>query len=147
MEKKIDGNYARIMQAILNKSWRQHSTKQQLYGHLPPITKTIHIRRTRHVGHCWRSKDEPISDVLLQTPSHGQAKVGWPARTYLQQLCADTRCNLEDRETSGGRGWGKSVLAAQHDDDDDDVLYYLFIKWTHISVCVCVFCVCVCVCI
>ena len=23
--------------------WRQHPTKQQLYGHLPPITKTIYI--------------------------------------------------------------------------------------------------------
>ena len=39
MEKKLDGNYTRMLQAILNKSWRQHPTKQQLYGHLPPITK------------------------------------------------------------------------------------------------------------
>ncbi len=41
MEKKLDGNYTRILQVILNKSWRQQSTKQQLYDHLPPITKTI----------------------------------------------------------------------------------------------------------
>ena len=41
MEKKFDGNYTRILRAILNKSWRQHPTRQQLYGHLPPITKTI----------------------------------------------------------------------------------------------------------
>ena len=40
-------------------------TKQQLYGHLPPIIKTIKVRRTRHAGHCWRSSDELISDVLL----------------------------------------------------------------------------------
>ena len=39
MEKKIDSNYTRMLQAILNKSWRQLPTKQQLYGHLPPITK------------------------------------------------------------------------------------------------------------
>ena len=25
-------------------------TRHQLYGHLPPITKTIQVRRTRHVG-------------------------------------------------------------------------------------------------
>ena len=37
MEKKFDSNYTRMLWAILNKSWRQHSTKQQLYGHLPPI--------------------------------------------------------------------------------------------------------------
>ena len=28
MEKKLDGNYTRILRAILNKSWRQHPTKQ-----------------------------------------------------------------------------------------------------------------------
>ena len=96
MEKKLDGNYTRILRAILNKSWRQHPTKQQLYNHLPLITKTIKIRRTRHSGHCWRSRDELISDVLLWTPSHGRAKAGRPARTDIQQLCADTGCSPED---------------------------------------------------
>ena len=67
---KLDGNYTRMLQAILNKSWRQHRTKHQLYGHLPPITKTIKVRRTRHAGHCWRSRHELISDVLLWTPTH-----------------------------------------------------------------------------
>ena len=43
---KLDGNYTRMLRAILKKSWRQHSTKQQLYGHLPPIMKTIKVRRT-----------------------------------------------------------------------------------------------------
>ena len=96
MEKKLDSNYIRMLQAILNKSWRQHPTKEQLCGHLPPIMKTIHVRQTRHVGHCWRSRDEFISDILLWTPSHGQAKAGWPARNYIQQLCADTGYCLED---------------------------------------------------
>ena len=62
--KKLDGNYTRMLRAILNKSWRQHPTKHQLYGHLPPIAKTIQVRRTRHAGYCWRSRDELISDVL-----------------------------------------------------------------------------------
>ena len=74
LEKKLDGNYTRMMWAILNKSWRQHPTKQQLYGLLPPITKTIQFRQTRRVRHCWRSRDELISDILLWTPSHGRAK-------------------------------------------------------------------------
>ena len=54
------------------------------------------IRRTRHAGHYWRCRDEPISDVLLWTPTYGRAKSGWPARTYIQQLCEDTRCSLKD---------------------------------------------------
>ena len=68
MEKKLDDNYTRMLQAILNKSWRQHPTKQQLYDHLPTITKTIKIRWTRHTRHSWRSRDKLISDVLLWTP-------------------------------------------------------------------------------
>ena len=70
---------------------------QQLYGHLPSISKTIQIRQTRHSGQCWRSKKELISDVLLLTPSHRRASVGRPARTYQQKLCTDTGSRLEDK--------------------------------------------------
>ena len=96
LEKKLDGNYTRMLRAILNKSWQQHPTRHQLYGHLPPITKTIQVRRTRHAGHCWRSRDELIRDVLLWIPTHGRAKAGRPAQTYIQQLCEDTGCCPED---------------------------------------------------
>ena len=80
----------------MNKSWQQHPTRQQLYGHLLPITKTIQARRTRHAVHCWRSKDELISDVLPWTPTYGLAKAGRPARTCIQQLHEDTGCSPED---------------------------------------------------
>ena len=73
---KLDGNYTGMLLAILNKSWRQHPTKQQLYGHLPLITKTINIRQTGYVGHSWSCRDELISDVLLRNPSYGRAKAG-----------------------------------------------------------------------
>ena len=96
MVKKLDSNYTRMLQAILNKSWMQHPTKLQLYSYLPPIMKPIQVRLTRHAGHCQRSRDDLISDILLWTPSHGRAKAGRPARTYRQQLCVDTGCSLED---------------------------------------------------
>ena len=95
LEKKLDGNYTRMIRAILNKSWRQHPVRHQLYGHLLPITKTIQARRTRHAGHCWRSRDELIGDVLQWNPAYSRAKAGRPARTYIQQLCADTWCSPE----------------------------------------------------
>ena len=122
--KKLDGNYTRMLRAILNKSRRQHPTRHQLYGHLPPITKTIQARRTRHAGHCWRSRDELISGVLLWTPTYGRAKAGRPSRTYIQHVrirnVALKTC--QRRWTigkSGERGSAISMLAAQHDDDDD----------------------------
>ena len=125
--KQNNGNYTRMLRAILNKSWQQHPTRHQLYGHLPPITKTIQVRRTRHAGHCWRSRDELIRDVLLWISTHGRAKAGRPSRTYIQQLCEDTGCCPEDlpgamndreewRDLSH-RPW-ISVLPARDDDDD-----------------------------
>ena len=75
MEKKLDGNYTRMLRAISNKSRRQHPTKHQLYGHLPPIMKTIQVRRTRHAGrahklcnpmdpHIWPSKSRTTSSNI-----------------------------------------------------------------------------------
>ena len=85
-----------MLQAILNKSLKQHHTKHQLYSHLPPISKTIQVRQTRHVGHCWGSKGTLISDVVLWTPTHEHTSVGRPARSHLHQLCAETGFTLED---------------------------------------------------
>ena len=96
LEKKLDGNYTRMLRAILNRSWQQHPTRRQLFGHRPSITKTIQARRTRHAGHCRRSKDEIVSDVLLWTHAYGQSKAGQPARTFIQLLCDDMGCNPED---------------------------------------------------
>ena len=100
-----------VLRAILNRSWQQHPTRRQLYGHLPPITKTIQARRTRNAGHCWRSKDKIVSDVLLWIPAYGQSKAGRPARTFIQQLCDDTGCNPEDLpEAMNDRDtWGERV--------------------------------------
>ena len=83
LEKKLDSNYTRMLRAISNKSWRKHPTRNQLYGHLPAITKTIQVRRTRHAGPCWRKRDEFISDVLLWIPTYGRAKAGRTARRYI----------------------------------------------------------------
>ena len=96
LEKKLDGNYTRMLRAMLNKSLRQQPTKHKLYGHLLPIMKTIQARRTRPAGHSWKSKDELISDVFLWTLAFGQAKAGRPTRTYIRQLSEDTGCSPED---------------------------------------------------
>ena len=133
LKKKLDGNYTRMLPLILNKSWRQHPTRHQLYGQLPLVLKTIQVRRTRHAGHCWWSKDELISDVLLWTPAYGQAKAGRPARTYIQQLCEYTGCSPEDLpEAMNDRvKWRERVSdicasGTWHDDDEDDYGFVVF---------------------
>ena len=131
LEKKLDGDYTRMLRAILNKSWRQHPTRHQLYGHLPPITKTIQVRRTRHAGHCWRSRDEPIRDVLLWNPTHGRAKAGRPARTYIQQLSEDTGCCREDlpRAINDREEWRERV----RDIRATSATWWWFIKYKWVS--------------
>ena len=58
----------------------------------------------------------------------GQFIYGSYNNIYLQKLCTDTGWSMEDQlramtiGTSGGRGSGKSMLAAYHDDDDDDTI-------------------------
>ena len=128
LKKKLDGNYTRMLRAILNKSWRQNPTRHQLYGHLPPITKTIQVRRTRHAGHCWRSKDNLISDVLLWTPTYGQKKQDdqheytYSSYVRIQVVALKTCYKRWVIGRSGERGSGISVLVARHDDDDDEGL-------------------------
>ena len=75
MKKKLDGNYTRMLRAILNKCWKQQAIKLLLYGHLPPISQIIQVRRTRHMEHWWRLKDELIFDIPLSIPTHGRARM------------------------------------------------------------------------
>ena len=124
LEKKLDGIYTRMLRAILNKSWRQHPTRHQLYGHLPPITKTIQARRTRHAGHCWRSTGELISDVFLWTPHMAKQKqddlleLTYSSYVMTQDVILKTCQRRWMIGRNGERGSGISVLAARHDDDE-----------------------------
>ena len=125
MGKKLDDNYTRMLRAILIKSWRQHPTKQQLYGNRPPITKTIKVWLTGHAGHCWRSKDKLINDVLLWTPSHGREKAGQPRYSNsvpIRDVTLRTCRKQWTIEKGGERGSGMSVLISWHDDDDENYL-------------------------
>ena len=87
------------------------------------------FRRTRHAGHCWRSKDELISDVLLWTLAYGQAKAGWPAWTYLQQLCEDTGCSPEDlpEAMNDREKWRERVRDIRASGMTWDIYIYIYI--------------------
>ena len=100
-------HYMDADQRYEEKTWRQlhknamscieqHPSKQPLCRQLLPISKTIQIRWARHAGHCWRSKGELISDILQWASLYRWASVGRSARSYLQQLCTDLGCSLED---------------------------------------------------
>ena len=58
-----------------------------------------------------RSKDELISNVLLWTPTHGHTSVGWPAKTYIHQLCTETGYHRDDmlKVMTNRDGWWERV--------------------------------------
>ena len=122
LEKNLDGNYTRMLRAILNKSWRQHPTRHQLYGHLPPITKTIQVRRNRHAGEAGTS-----SKVMYSYgPSHmAEQKQGdqlehiHSSYVRIRDVALKTCQRRWMIGKSGERGSRIPVLVARHDDDDD----------------------------
>ena len=100
-----------MLRAALNKSWREHPTNKELYGKIPPISKSIRQQRLRFAGHCWRSK-ELVGDVLLWRPSHGKQRPGRPKKTFIDQLMDDTGCQYDELPTamSDREGWKKRVM-------------------------------------
>ena len=120
IEKKLDSNCKRMLQAILNKSWKQHPTKQLLYSHLPPISKTTQVKRTRH-------KDELISNadewVLVD-----QQELIYSSSVRTQDVVSKTCWKRWTTGMNGKRELGKSVLVAQY----DDILWRLHASVTEI---------------
>lgn len=55
--------------------------------------------RLRFAGHCWRSKEEFVSNVLLWTPNHGTPAAGRPRKMYMHLLAEDGGCQVEDLKT------------------------------------------------
>ena len=58
-----------MLRSILNISRKDYPTKIRLYGNIQPLTSTLRIRRIGFAGHCYRSEEEIIKDVLLRMPN------------------------------------------------------------------------------
>ena len=91
-EEKLDANPTRMLSTALNKSWKQHPTKHQLYGHLPPISQIIQEMQTRHA--------EEVRINSLAVVFYGLLSMDTPVLADQQKLtfisCVDTECYLED---------------------------------------------------
>ena len=114
-----------MLRAILNKSWRQHPTEHQLYGHLPSITKAIQVRRTRHCGkllekrgraHKWCTPMEPPH--MAEQKQDDQLEHTYSSSVRIWDVALKTCQRQWTIRRSGERGSGISVLAARYDDDD-----------------------------
>ena len=91
MEKKVDGNYTRTLRVILNKSWRQHQQSSSYMATYHPSRKLSKLDEPDT-----RDTAGEVGTSSWVMYSCRRAKAGHPARTYIQQVCADTGCSPED---------------------------------------------------
>ena len=119
MEKKLDGNYRRMLQAILNKSWRQHPTPQ-----------SSGCMATYYPSQKLSKLDEPdMQDTTGKVVTYScgalhmakqrqddQLKPTYSSSMPIQDVALKTGRKQWMIEKGGKRGSGISVLMAQHDD-------------------------------
>ena len=119
LEKKLDGNYTRMLQAILNRSWQQHPTRRQLYSHLsrklykldePDMPDTAGEAKTM----C--SCGPPH---MANQKQDDQLEHSYSSYVMIRDVTPKTCRRRGMIGRRGERGSGISVLAARHDDDDD----------------------------
>ena len=104
-----------MLYAVLNKSWKQHLKKQQLYTHLLLISQTSLVRQIRHAVHCWRSKDKLISNFIIWMHQC------WPTSS-VQTLDAVKKTSQKQLITeAGSKGEPRKSVMLVWDDDDDDI--------------------------
>ena len=118
-EKKLDGNYARMLHAISSKSWKQKHKTAAAWSLLFHLTN-YPTRRTRHMRHCRRSKDKFISDILILILAKADPQ-GLTCKRSVRTLNVVWSCQVEYIiRVDGKRESGKFVFSARLNDDEDD---------------------------
>ena len=126
LKKKLDGNYTRMLRAILNKSWRQHPTRLKLYGHLPPSRKLYKLDEpdTQDTAGEARTNSSVMYSYgpphMAKQKQDNQLEHTHSSYVRIRDVAQKTCQKRWMLGRSGERGSGISVLAARHGDDDDD---------------------------
>lgn len=69
LQDRMDGTYTYM--CVKKHFLETHPTKEQIYGELLPVTTTVVRHTAIFAGHCYRSKDQIISGILLwRLPNH-----------------------------------------------------------------------------
>ena len=55
-ESRLDGCYTRMLRMVMNITWMDKMTIEDLYGNLPRISNKIRERRLGRAGHCVRQR-------------------------------------------------------------------------------------------
>ena len=102
-----------------------------LYIYIYIYIYIIKVWRTRHAGHCCRSRDELISDVLLWTPmaeqkQGEQLEPRYNSSVRIRYVALRTNQKQWTTGWNGKRGSGMSMLVVRQ----DDLYIYIYIYWS-----------------
>ena len=100
MEKRLDGNYTRLLKKGKNITWKEKKTNEELYGNLGCISNVIRTRRLRFIGHVWRLPEETLHRPLLWDPKQGRRSRGRPRATFMEQVHRYTNLTKEELATA-----------------------------------------------
>ena len=89
-ESRLDGYYTRMLRMIMNITWMDKITNEDLYGNLPRISNKIRERRLKLAGHCVRLSELEVSNLVLWEPFQGKFNRGSQRLTYVDRLRKDT---------------------------------------------------------
>ena len=96
LKKILNGNYTRMLRAILNRYWKDHPNNKEIYGNIPDICTSIIQQRLRFSGNCWRSKLELASDVIILQP------IGFMSRNSILMKKKKRSTPQDIRRSAGG---------------------------------------------
>jgi len=72
---------------VLDVSWQQHMTNEELYGKIPSAMHQLRERRLTFAGNCYRCEDQPVKHLVLWEGRAGKMLRGQTTRmTYVKQL-------------------------------------------------------------
>ena len=126
MEKKLVGNYTRMLQTILKKSWKQHPKNSSYTGNYYPSRKVSKLDEPdiRDTAGEVRTSSLAIYSCgpihMDEQSQDDQQEPIYNSSILIQDVAWKTSRKRRTIEMGSKRGSGRSMQAARHDDDDDD---------------------------
>ena len=113
LEARLDGCYTRLLMRVRNMNWRDHPSKEQIYGDLPKVSEVVRARRLNFAAHCARRLNEPVSRLVFWNPTQGTRSQGRPRLTYPKLLTQDAGIHQDDLLNLKDRvQWRKFIVAS-----------------------------------
>ena len=99
---------------LLDLDWKDHPTREEIYGSLPKVSKVVRETCLNFAAHCSRRQNEPVSEPVFWMPAQGTCAQGRQRLMYPKLLSQDI--GLEPQELlnfmQDRAMWRKFIMAS-----------------------------------